>query len=104
MSKTIQSLKLSDSLTLTECNDGWWLWDQTRKMNLAMKAASKEAALLSALNYYQGRFNTLDTQHKDLKSKVESFVSGVISEDSHDCNDFYCNRCGTSGGIEYTGN
>lgn len=103
MSKAIQSLKLSDSITLTECSDGWWLWDQTRKMNLAMKAASKEAALLSALDYYQDRFNRLDAQHKDLKLKVENFIGGVLSDD-HDCTDFYCNRCGSSSEIEYTGN
>lgn len=104
MSKSIQSFKLSDSITITECNDGWWLWDETRKMNLSMKADSKEAALFVALEYYQDRFNTLDTQHKDLKSKVESFVSGVISSEDHDCTDFYCNRCGSSSEIEYTGN
>ena len=55
MSKVISNTKLSNTLDLSECKDGWWLWDQTRGMNLAMRAKSRDAAFVEALSYYQER-------------------------------------------------
>lgn len=54
----ISSVNLSDTLHLTEIGPksgdrGFWLYDDTQGMNLAMRATTREAALLEALRYYQ---------------------------------------------------
>jgi len=36
--------KLSNTLALADCHDGWWLYDETRGMNLSMRAKSPEEA------------------------------------------------------------
>ena len=36
--KSIRNVKLTDSLTISECKDGYWLYDYTRGMNLSMRA------------------------------------------------------------------
>lgn len=37
MGKHINSTKLTETLTLSECSDGFWLYDKTRGMNLSMR-------------------------------------------------------------------
>lgn len=92
MAKVLNHKVLSDSLTISECKDGWWLYDETRGMNLAMRAKSSEAAFLEALEYYQERLQKIENEYKSLKAKVDHFVGQFGDEDdSH-----YCNRCGTS--------
>ena len=49
-------------------NKGYWLWDENRGMNLAMRAESEEAALIEALEYYQKRLVDVES---DLKAKNE---------------------------------
>lgn len=101
MSKVINSRVLSETLTLTQYTDGFWLYDRMRGCNLSMRAESEEDALLKALWYYQNRFSDLESEYKSLKSKVDNFIGSVV--DSNDCNDYYCNRCGSSSEIEYVG-
>lgn len=74
MSKVISSEKLSETLTISEFKDGWWLYDKTRGMNLGMREESREKALLSAIKYYQDRLLTVEDEHADLRSRVDSFV------------------------------
>lgn len=38
MSKAINNIILTDTLTISECTDGFWLYDKTRGMNLSMRA------------------------------------------------------------------
>jgi hypothetical protein len=66
--------KLSDTLTMSECHDGFWLYDYTQGMNLSMKAKTREAALLEALTYYQRRFKQVDSAYQDLRARVDDFV------------------------------
>lgn len=49
MSKVINSKVLTNTLSITECTDGFWLYDETRGMNLSMQAKSEEAAFVEAL-------------------------------------------------------
>ena len=81
MAKLLSTKEMSDTLTLTQCADGWWLWDSTRKMNLAMCAVSRESALLECIAYYQNRLSTVETDHRELAAKVDAFVSQFITDD-----------------------
>lgn len=80
MAKTISHEKLSDSVAITECSDGWWLYDETRGMNLAMRAKSRDAALIDAITYYQWRLAELETEHRTLRRKVDCFVGQFVDD------------------------
>ena len=75
MAKVIKHTVLSPKLAISECNDGFWLYDETRGMNLAMRAATEQAAFVEALTYYQGRLSDLESAHKCLNKRVQEFVS-----------------------------
>lgn len=91
MSKVIRHEKLSPTLSISECNDGYWLYDDTRGMNLAMQAKTEQAAYVQALEYYQRRLQEVESNYKSLKSKVDHFVGQVADDDD----DPYCERCGS---------
>lgn len=81
MSKAISSVHLTDTLTLSECNDGFWLYDKTRGMNLSMRAKTESAAFIECISYYQKRLAEVETDHRALSEKVESFVSQFVNDD-----------------------
>lgn len=83
MGKVISSVVLSSKLNLSECTDGYWLYDETRGMNLAMKAKTAQEAFVEALSYYQDRLTTVESDYKELKQKVDAFVSDFVQDD--DC-------------------
>lgn len=83
MGKLIHAVTLSDTLSLSECTDGFWLWDKTRQMNLAVKSKSDTAALVEALTYYQQRFTNIEREHAILQEKVSAFVS-QFADDSEE--------------------
>lgn len=80
MAKTISHEKLSDSVAITECSDGWWLYDETRGMNLAIRAKGRDAALIDAITYYQRRLAELETEHRCLSGRVDAFVSLFVQD------------------------
>lgn len=82
MSNVLNNTKLTGTLTLSECKDGFWLYDKTRGMNLAMKAKSSTDAFVGALEYYQERLMEVESSLKALQSNVDWFVSQV-----HTCED-----------------
>lgn len=90
------SQKINDDLTLTNCirsyvNDagemkpcgdfGWWLYDKTFGSNLAMKAKSKEDALIEALTHYNEYFKRERAALSSLQSKVNSFLVQFPSDE-----------------------
>lgn len=79
--KHISHEQLSETLTLSECRDGFWLYDETRGMNLAMRAKTKDAAFLEALDYYQNRLLRVEKEYNDLSKKVEAFVGQFATDD-----------------------
>lgn len=81
MGKTIKQTKLSATLTLSECTDGFWLYDETRGMNLAMYTKSERAAFVNALSYYQDRLKTIEEAYKSLNEKVDAFVAHFVEEE-----------------------
>ena len=77
---TLGHIKLSDKLELSHCRDGYWLWDKTRGMNLAVRAKTEREAFVEALKYYQNRQPEIEKELKDLKAKVNRFLSEVLPE------------------------
>ena len=83
MKKYISSIKLTETLTLTECKDGFWLYDDTRGMNLSMRAKTPQDAYIECISYYQKRLMEMEHKYKTLSSTVESFVS-TLEESNND--------------------
>ena len=81
MGKHLQSEKLSATITLSECTDGFWLYDKTRGMNLAMSEKSKDLAFLAALEYYQERLQHVESEYKTLKTKVDNFIEQFLPDE-----------------------
>ena len=73
-------IQLSETLTLCEYQSpkngsfGFWLYDETQGMNLAMRAKSEREAFVEALDFYQTYYKQEKEQHKALKAKVDSFL------------------------------
>lgn len=84
MSKRIDEIRLSETLTLVECRDGFWLYDEARGMNLSMRAKTPQDAFVDCISYYQEHLARLEEAHSELVAKVNSFVSQIAEdEDSH---------------------
>lgn len=91
MSKVINHKELSPTLSMSECTDGFWLYDETRGMNLTMQAKTEQSAYVEALEYYQRRLQEVENNYKNLRSKVDHFINQVADDDD----DHYCERCGS---------
>lgn len=76
----ISHKQLTPALGLSECHDGFWLYDETRGMNLSMRAKTAEAAFVEALEYYQERLLEVEKNYTDLKVKVDAFVTQFAEE------------------------
>ncbi len=81
MAKTISVSQLPETLSLAECSDGFWLYDETRGMNLSMRAKTERAAFVEALEYYQKRLGEVEQAHKKLTEQVNTFVSQFTDEE-----------------------
>lgn len=81
MAKTIKHETLTSTLELSEATDGFWLWDSTRGMNLAMKSKTERAAFVEALEYYQDRLRRVEGEHHELSNKVNKFVSQITEHE-----------------------
>lgn len=79
--KVISDVNLTSTLSLTEAEDGFWLYDETRGMNLSMRAKTAQVAFVEALTYYQDRLGEVEKAHSALRSKVDTFVSQFIDEE-----------------------
>ena len=78
---------LSPTLGLSEYADprngnfGFWLYDETRRMNLAMRAKTERDAFVEALHYYQKRLTEVEQAHRELTQKVDAFVVQFVNAD-----------------------
>jgi len=75
--KAISSTKLTDTLTISECHDGYWLYDYTRGMNLAMRAKTERDAFIKAITYYQKLIIETNKELKNLNNAIDVFISSV---------------------------
>lgn len=85
--------KLSETLTLCEFTAppnwhyksgsyGFWLWDETRGMNLAIRAETERDAFVDAIKYYQNRLIEVENAYKTLRSHVDDFL-GHCGNNAH---------------------
>ncbi|KZN20558.1 MULTISPECIES: hypothetical protein [Pseudomonas] len=81
MGKVLNSTKLTETLTLSECSDGFWLYDNTRGMNLSMRAKTPQDAFVECISYYQTRLTEVESEHRKLTAKVDAFVSQFVEAD-----------------------
>lgn len=79
--KALWSIKLTNTLSISECQDGFWLYDYTRGMNLAMHAKTERDAFTEAITYYQKRTNELEEKFEVLNNSVQNFISSLPNED-----------------------
>jgi hypothetical protein len=70
-----------DTFSLVECSDGYWLYDYVIEMNIACRSKTEQDACIEALLYYQRRLTQVKKEYKDLRDKVENFVSQLTEED-----------------------
>lgn len=92
MSKVISHTALTDTLSITECVDGFWLYDKTRDMNLLLRAKTPTdefvGALVEAISYYQNRLTAIESDNKMLVSKISTFFDQFKGDDRFDdCDD-----------------
>tara|TARA_R110002012_G_scaffold170768_1_gene335313 strand:+ start:685 stop:966 length:282 start_codon:yes stop_codon:yes gene_type:complete len=90
-SKAIKNIKLTDTLTLSECKDGYWLYDKTRGMNLAMRAKTEQDAYVDVITYYQKRCEEIELKKEKLYDSINSFIESLSDNDeiymTCDCDD-----------------
>lgn len=77
----IQHVKLTENLGLSECHPdsecrtaSWWLYDDRAGMNLAMRAKTRDAAFVEAVEYWARRAKKYEDAYATLKAQVDAFV------------------------------
>lgn len=90
--KIISNLKYDETLSLTECKDGYWLYDKTRGMNLSMRAKTKDEAFFKALKYYQERLMFVESELKALNGKVDQIADIFGLEEIDENKDIFYNN------------
>ncbi len=78
--KALRNIKLTDDLTMSECKDGYWLYDYTRGMNLSMSAKTQEDAFVEAITYYQKRLKQVENELNRLNKSVSAFIDSISDE------------------------
>jgi hypothetical protein len=81
MGKAIRNIFKTDTLLLSECTDGFYLYDYIEGMNVVMRAKTEQEACIKALEWYQKRLNIAKEDYKTLSNKVDSFLKQFIDED-----------------------
>lgn len=83
-SKAIRTDHVLPTLHMAECSDGFWLYDDTRGMNLAMKAKTKEEAYVDTIKYYQQRLKKVEEGYRLLRSQVDAFIELTSEQDKEE--------------------
>lgn len=81
----ISHTDLSPTLAISECHDGFWIYDTTQGMNLAMRAKTRDAAFVEVITYYQERLKEIESSYAGLTGSVRAFVAqlpdGIVEDD-----------------------
>ena len=80
MAKAIRNVFKLDTLSLVECNDGYYLYDTVVGMNITMRAKTEQDACIEALLWYQKRLKHTQEEFKDMHNKVCNFI-GQFNEE-----------------------
>jgi hypothetical protein len=80
MAKFIKKIFKTDTLSLSECNDGFYLYDYVIQMNISMRAKTEQDAFIEALMYYQKSLQETKKNLKDIEDKVYNFIGKFDNE------------------------
>jgi hypothetical protein len=75
MGKAIRNVFKTDKFLLSECSDGYYLYDYVVGMNISMRAKSEQDACIEVLLWYQKQLATAKLDYKILNDKVQNFIS-----------------------------
>ena len=81
MAKVIRTVFEIDTLSLHECNDGYYLYDTVRWFNIAMRAKTEQDAYIEALLYYQRSLAESKALYNVLNAKVEGFIAQFVTDE-----------------------
>lgn len=81
MSKFIRRVFKTDTFSLAECTDGFYLYDYVLGMNISMRAKTEQNAFIESLLYYQKKLQEVKRDYKELNEKVQDFVGKFCNED-----------------------
>lgn len=81
MKKNNQLIFKNETLSLTKCLDGFWLYDYVLGMNISMKASTEQEAFIESLLYYQKKLQSTKTALKSIEAKVDNFIGQFIEEE-----------------------
>jgi hypothetical protein len=81
MAKAIRNVFKLDTISLYECNDGYYLYDYVVRMNISMRAKTEQDACIEALLWYQKKLASSKLDYKTLNDKVENFVSQFVDRE-----------------------
>ena len=70
----------NETLSLTECLDGFWLYDYILGQNISMRAKDEQTAFVEALSFYQKRTQKREEELKELNNKVYSMLALFIED------------------------
>jgi len=80
----IDVIEINGNLTLLEnhpdqeCRTvNWWVYDERAGMNIGLRAATREAALVEAIEYWAEQACDYRKAYGELKAKVDAFVGQV---------------------------
>lgn len=79
MANAYETIFKNETISLTKGEDGFWLYDHTRGMNLAMRASSETEAFVKAITYYQKRLMEVENYYRSLTRKVDDFIMDISS-------------------------
>lgn len=90
--KAIRTIKLTDTLSISECSDGYWLYDKAQGQNIASRAKTEQDAYAEALTYYQKRYAEIKQKKQKLYDNVNDFIESLSDNDGVympcDCGDY----------------
>lgn len=74
MAKAIRNVFKTETLSLVECNDGYYLYDTVVGMNISMRAKTEQDAVIESLMYYQKSLKESKRLLNDIQNKVSNFI------------------------------
>lgn len=78
--KALIQEKLTDTLTLSQCIDGYWIYDAQLGYNTAMHCKTEREAFISTINDYKERLIALKNTNKVLMVASKNFLESVAEE------------------------
>lgn len=81
MGKFIRTVFKNDTLSLVECNDGYFLYDTIIGMNIVMRAKCEQDAFVEALLYYQKSLTEVKKNYMSLNEKIGNFITQLNQDD-----------------------